>query len=167
MAAGGIRPPWWAGGGASRSTTNTNEHHHATRSLPHERHGALFIERQDLRAMKVLLVDDEREICWLIATALARDGIGSASAHSLAEARNALEQASYDVVFVDIHLPDGLGYDLIPMIRRSSPSSKVIAISAVDGEGATATKRGVDLFIAKPFTRNLILEKLHGLLPQA
>jgi DNA-binding response OmpR family regulator len=117
--------------------------------------------------MKILLVDDEREICTLLAAMLAKDGIRTASAHTLAEARGALSADDFDAVFVDIHLPDGMGYDLIPMIRRQDPKTKVIAISAVDGEGDLAMRRGVDLFLSKPFTRRVILEKLRSLLPSA
>lgn len=117
--------------------------------------------------MNVLLVDDEADIRLLLTSVLRRNGIGSISASSLAEARDALAQGSYDAVFLDIHLPDGIGYDLIPAIRTKNPASKVIAISAVDGERATALRAGVDMFLPKPFSRDLVLEKLNALLPGA
>lgn len=117
--------------------------------------------------MRILLVDDEPDICSLLTAMLERSGIGTFSAHTLAEARHALESGPYDAIFIDIHLPDGMGYDLIPAIRRKSPGSKVIAISAVEGEGGHAMRAGVDLFLPKPFTRRLVLEKLNGLLPGA
>jgi DNA-binding response OmpR family regulator len=117
--------------------------------------------------MNVLLVDDEADIRLLLASVLRRNGIGSISASSLAEAHNALSQGTYDAVFLDIHLPDGMGYELIPAIRQKNPASKVIAISAVDGERATALSAGVDMFLPKPFSRDLVLEKLNALLPGA
>ncbi|HMC97822.1 MAG TPA: response regulator [Flavobacteriales bacterium] len=117
--------------------------------------------------MKVLLVDDEREICMLLASMLARMGIGSHSAYSLAEAREAIEGNAFDLVFLDIHLPDGIGYDLIPVMRRQRHVPKIVAISAVDGEAEKAIRKGADLFLSKPFTRGTILEKIKQLAPEA
>lgn len=116
-------------------------------------------------AMRVLLVDDEQEICSLLAAILSREGIGTAVAHSMAEARDMLDAGAFDAVFLDLHLPDGMGYDLMPSIRRHRPPPKVIVISAVDGAGDDAMRKGADLFLPKPFTRRLILEKLRDLVP--
>lgn len=117
--------------------------------------------------MNVLLVDDEADIRLLLASVLRRKGIGSISASSLAEALEALAIGHFDAIFLDIHLPDGIGYDLIPTIRSKDPGTKVIAISAVDGERATALRAGVDMFLPKPFNGDLVLEKLTALLPSS
>ena len=111
--------------------------------------------------MRVLLVDDEPEICLLLGAMLRRKGIQCATAHSLAEARTALDQGPFDAAFVDIHLPDGLGYELTDAIQDTG--AKMIAISAVDAEGTKALQRGVDLFIAKPFDRGSIFGGLRQL----
>jgi len=74
-----------------------------------------------------------------------------------------LGSAKYQVVFLDIHLPDGLGYQLIPEIRESQPDTQVIAISAVDNERKNAKEQGADLFIAKPFAKGSILDGLRAL----
>jgi DNA-binding response OmpR family regulator len=115
--------------------------------------------------MNVLLVDDEQEICSLLSLVLGRAGARSTEAHSVAAARVALDRGVFDVVFLDARLPDGRGYDLIPMIRHNDPGCKVIVISAIDTEKEKALDKGADLFLAKPFTQGLILEKLRTLLP--
>ena len=112
--------------------------------------------------MRILLVDDEQEICLLLSAMLGRQGIECSSAYSLGEARLKLKGIAYDAAFVDIHLPDGLGYELTDTIR--STGAKMIAISAVDAEAINAMGHGVDLFIAKPFDRSTIfggLRQLH------
>lgn len=112
---------------------------------------------------RVLLIDDETEICFLLSNVIKRAGGECDMAHSLAEGRARLSAADYSAVFLDIHLPDGLGYDLIPEIRSHQPGARVIAISAVDNERLNATARGADLFIPKPFDKLSILGGLRQL----
>lgn len=113
--------------------------------------------------MTILLIDDETEICFLLKNMLRRVGIECDMAHSMEEGRRQLGEGSYKAVFLDIHLPDGLGYQLIPEIRESQPNAQVIAISAVDNEQKNAKDRGADLFIAKPFDKGSILGGLRSL----
>ncbi|MFT3884447.1 MAG: response regulator [Flavobacteriales bacterium] len=110
----------------------------------------------------VLLIDDETEICFLLSNVLRRAGAECITAHSLAEGRRALTGNAFDAVFLDIHLPDGLGYDLIPEIREHQPDTRVIAISAVDNERMNAAARGADLFISKPLSKDLVLGGLRS-----
>lgn len=112
---------------------------------------------------RVLLIDDETEICFLLSNVLRRAGVACDIAHTMVEGRVQMRSGEYEVVFLDIHLPDGLGYDLIPQIRIDQPGARVIAISAVDHERAKATEKGADLFIAKPFDRDSILGGLRKL----
>ena len=81
----------------------------------------------------------------------------------LAQGRAALADGPYDAVFVDVHLPDGLGYEIIPEIRQRYPNTRVIAISAVDNEQIAATDRGADLFIPKPLSGGLIIGGLRSI----
>ncbi len=113
--------------------------------------------------MNVLLIDDETEICFLLKNLLRREGIDCDVAYSMAQGREHLHTGSYVAVFLDIHLPDGLGYHLIPEIKEHRPGVQVIAISAVDNEREKANDQGADLFIAKPFDRGSILDGLRSL----
>lgn len=113
--------------------------------------------------MDVLLIDDEAEICLLLDNLLRRKGFRCDTAHSMEEGRERLATGRYQAVFLDIHLPDGLGYQLIPEIRDKQPEAQVIAISAVDNERVHAQEQGADLFIPKPFNKSSILGGLHTL----
>lgn len=112
---------------------------------------------------KVLLIDDETEICYLLSKMLQRAGADCRVAHTLQDGSNALSQEDFDLVFLDIHLPDGLGYDLIPTIRGHQPRARVIAISAVDAERGRAVAQGADLFLPKPFDKDTIMASLRKL----
>ena len=113
--------------------------------------------------MNILLIDDETEICFLLSSMLKKAGAHCDVAHSMAQGRERLSAATYAAVFLDIHLPDGLGYEMIPDIRQAQPDIQVIAISAVDNERKNAKDHGADLFIAKPFDKGSILGGLHAL----
>lgn len=116
------------------------------------------------RMMKsVLLVDDEQEICQLLSNMLRRNGTECTYAHSVAQGLAALKVGHFDAVFLDVHLPDGLGYELIPAIRSSQPDARMIAISALDIERARAMAEGADLFVPKPFTRSIIMSTISSL----
>ncbi|MDQ3099977.1 MAG: response regulator, partial [Bacteroidota bacterium] len=85
--------------------------------------------------MRILLVDDEQEICLLLNALLMRYGANTVMAHSLEDAGTKLtERGPFDGVFLDVNLPDGKGYELIPAIRNNSDGVPVIVISAMDQE---------------------------------
>jgi two-component system, OmpR family, response regulator len=110
-----------------------------------------------------LLVDDEQEICLLLSNMLRRAGAECVFAHSVEEGRKALLDTHFDVVFLDVHLPDGLGYELVPEIKAAYPETFSIAISALDTEGPRALEAGADLFIPKPFNRVTIMTSIRDL----
>lgn len=112
---------------------------------------------------KVLMIDDEREICVLLCALLKRTGAQCHFAHSVEQGRDILEEGRFDAVFLDVHLPDGLGYDLIPNIKTTAPETTCIAMSAIEGEGARAQELGADTFIPKPFDRASIYDRLREL----
>ena len=110
-----------------------------------------------------LLIDDEPEICLLLSNMLRRVGAECVFAHTMEEGRRALEKGHFDVVFLDVHLPDGLGYELVPFIKSVDPGTRAIAISALDTEGPRALNAGADLFIPKPFDRATIMSSISDL----
>lgn len=116
-----------------------------------------------LNMEKVLLVDDEEEICLLLSGILKREGFKTSYALSLKEARERLASDSFEVVFLDLNLPDGIGYQLIPDIRDMKEDAKIIVVSAYDVEKKKAKDEGADYFIAKPFTRSKVLDVLKEL----
>lgn len=109
-------------------------------------------------AKRVLIVDDEADICLLLSGLLRRLGYQPTCAHFIEEGRQCLNAQQFDAVFLDLNLPDGLGFDLLPSIRQRQADIKIIMISAFDGqaERRRATEQGADYFIGKPFTRRSV-----------
>ncbi|MBP6644027.1 MAG: response regulator [Flavobacteriales bacterium] len=110
-----------------------------------------------------LLVDDEEEICLLLCNMLRRMGIVCDVAHSLQEGRKAIGSGEYDAVFLDVNLPDGLGYEMIPDIKEVLPNARLIAISAMDNERPRALEAGADIFVPKPFNRDTMFASIRKL----
>ncbi len=112
---------------------------------------------------KILVVDDEIEICLLVTRYLKKMGFDASYALSISEALAKISMISYDLLFVDLNLADGSGYDFITTLRESNVSSKIVIISAYDSERQKALQKGASLFIAKPFTKKSISESLQKL----
>ncbi len=107
---------------------------------------------------KVLIIDDETDICFLLSNILKRKNFSIKTANSIADAKLLLSEGAPHIVFLDNHLGDGMGVDFIPEIKQTYPKAKVIMISAYDdAESRTKAKNnGVDDFIAKPLFTNAI-----------
>lgn len=112
---------------------------------------------------KILVVDDEIEICLLVTRYLKKMGFDASYALSISDAVSKVSRVSYDLIFVDLNLADGSGYDLIHSLQESNVSAKIIIISAYDSERQKALQKGAALFMAKPFTKKSISESLEKL----
>ena len=114
---------------------------------------------------KVLIVDDELDICYLLSGMLKQRNFHTGFVNTLTDAKTALKTDTPSLIFLDNHLPDGLGLDFIPFIKQNYPDVKVIMITAHDGavERKKAYDGGVDLFVAKPLNRKLIYDAIEKL----
>ncbi len=112
---------------------------------------------------KALVVDDEIDICILLVGQLRNLGFQASYCNSVKAASSELASNSYDLLFVDLNLTDGSGYELIHSLRAFDKTAKIIVISAYEGERQKALEVGVSLYIPKPFTKKTIREALQKL----
>ncbi len=114
----------------------------------------------------ILIVDDEPEICLLLSRIIESNGLAVNSVHSMSEAKQELNDNHPDVVFLDVNLPDGMGLDLIPIIKKNTPDAKIVVISAFDAQEdrEKAMNRGARKFLGKPFTKTEVLDTLNELM---
>jgi DNA-binding response OmpR family regulator len=119
----------------------------------------------DNSAIDTLIVDDEVDICYLLSGILRRYNYHPHYVTSLRDADKALNDLSPVLIFIDNHLPDGFGVDFLSKIKADKPQSKVIMISAYDTseDRTTAFEKGVDYFIGKPFTSDVIFKAIQFL----
>ena len=103
--------------------------------------------------MRFLLVEDNAELAQAVASRLALEGHGVDHAPTLAEARLLLESAPYDLVLLDISLPDGDGRDFLSRERAARRDVPVIMMtaSASVGDRVATLDQGADDYITKPF----------------
>jgi DNA-binding NtrC family response regulator len=117
----------------------------------------------ETKAKKVLIVEDEGEMCLLLNIILDDKGTELDHVKSLQKAIEYLEKKAPSVVILDNILPDGFGVDFISYIKENHPGVRVIMIS---GYGAAvkdiALANGADDFVEKPFTRSQIYQSIHG-----
>ncbi|WP_461095555.1 response regulator [Spirosoma luteolum] len=111
-----------------------------------------------------MIIDDETDICLLLSGLLRKLGYIPTCANYIEEGRQCVSSQQFDAIFLDLNLPDGLGFDLLPAIKQDQASAKIIMISAFDGqaERRRATEQGADFFVGKPFTRLSVEQALHS-----
>lgn len=111
---------------------------------------------------RVLIVDDEVDICYLLKGILRYKNIEANYVTTLAEAEAHLKENDPPVIFLDNHLSDGMGMDYVRRFKKEHPSTAIIMITAHDTtlDRERAYKEGVDFFIGKPFTKDIILKTI-------
>ena len=117
----------------------------------------------DPERKRALIVDDETDICYLLSNILKQKNIQTVFASSLTEADRLLQSSDYFYyVFLDNHLPDGLGINQIKRWKEKFPSIHLIMITAHDSfeERRKASNDGADDFISKPFSKEIILNSI-------
>ena len=115
---------------------------------------------------KVLIVDDEIDICYLLSIILKQKNLTPEYVNTLADAALALKKEIPTILFLDNHLPDGLGVGFIKFVKQNYPSVKIILITAYDSliEKQIALREGADYFIGKPFTKAIINDTVDKLI---
>ncbi|WP_255153483.1 response regulator [Ferruginibacter sp. HRS2-29] len=115
--------------------------------------------------LKVLIIDDETDICYLLSTLLKQKNLETAYVNTLSDATKALQKELPEIVFIDNHLPDGLGMNYVSYIKDNYPDTKIVMITAHDtsADRNKALSVGADYFIGKPFTRDIIYKTVEQL----
>ena len=100
----------------------------------------------------VLVIDDERDIRELLTITLGRMDLKVDAVGTVAEARAALAEHTYDLCFTDMRLPDGSGQEVIELIAEKYADTPVAMITAYGNVDAavTALKAGAFDFVSKP-----------------
>ncbi|WKN44370.1 response regulator [Tunicatimonas pelagia] len=115
---------------------------------------------------RILILDDEEEICFLLATLLSQMGYQTDYVHTIDDGvRKIYSEQPFDLVFLDLNLPDGLGHHIIPLIKDQHQQAKIVMISAHGSilEQIRNQSRQFDHFITKPFNRENISQILSEL----
>lgn len=117
-------------------------------------------------SIRVLVVDDDTAFCVMLKTFLQKKGYSVTSVFTGAEAKEALEADSYDVVLTDIRLPDTDGLDILKAARAQSMDTQVILMTGYTDIRAAvnAMKLGAYDYVGKPINPDEILHTISNAL---
>jgi DNA-binding NtrC family response regulator len=122
-----------------------------------------------MEIIKVLVVDDEEEICELTRSFLRRKKYCTFGATSADEAIEVVKKEKPHLVLLDVRLGDASGMDVLQKIKEIDKDIKVIMVTALSDEESArqAESKGADGYIVKPFTAGyldeIILENIADL----
>ncbi|MFZ3182348.1 MAG: response regulator transcription factor [Methylocystis silviterrae] len=116
--------------------------------------------------MRLLLVEDTARLRDLLVDAVHRVGWRIDAVGSVSDAEEAVACAEYDLLLVDLGLPDGDGLDLIRAFRRARKETPILVLTArgaVD-ERIAGLDAGADDYVVKPFNHGEFLARCRALL---
>ena len=114
---------------------------------------------------RIFFVEDDQSLIKGLSFALAKQGYETDIARTKLEAEKLWSDGKYDLVILDVSLPDGSGYDICKKIRQTS-KTPIIFLTAADEE--TDVIMGLDIggddYITKPFKLSIFLSRVNALL---
>src|SRR6266498_5664529 len=120
---------------------------------------------RNLPMLSILFVEDDATIAMGVEYSLKQDGFQVSLAYRLEEARDLLKRQPFDLVLLDLGLPDGSGYALCKEIRAAG-DTPIIILSARDEESSIVLglDLGADDYITKPFRLRELISRMKAVL---
>lgn len=113
----------------------------------------------------IMILEDDKDLASGIKLALADDSLEFTLFDTIREARAAVETQNFDLLIIDINLPDGSGLEFCKEIRKSSKVA-ILMLTAKDTEMdiVTGLESGADDYITKPFNLIILRARIRALL---
>ncbi|UYZ64276.1 response regulator transcription factor [Hymenobacter weizhouensis] len=119
-------------------------------------------------APHILIVDDEPNIVMSLEFLMRKNGYQVSIARNGTEALEAVDRTGFDVVLLDIMMPDVDGYHVCRHLRQrpDRAATRVVFLSAKSKEAdiQKGYEAGADLYLSKPFSTRQLMEKVKELL---
>ena len=114
----------------------------------------------------MLVVDDEHSIVDAVSTALRYEGFTVETAMSGRSAIAAVQEGSFDLIVLDVMLPDVNGFDIAARLRADGIETPMLFLTARSGldDKAKAFDLGADDYVTKPFSLAEIVMRVHAIL---
>lgn len=116
--------------------------------------------------MKVLIIEDERELARSIVEYLSEEKYLCEVASTFTEAMNKIQVFNYDCILLDITLPDGNGLKILEELTKENKEDGVIIISAKNSvdDKIKGLQLGADDYLAKPFHLSELTARIYSLI---
>jgi DNA-binding response OmpR family regulator len=103
--------------------------------------------------MKILIIEDEKDLVDTLKNYLGSEGFLCETATTWFEAEDSLSVYNYDIIILDLTLPDGNGLDLIKLIKERNKDAGLLIVSAKNSldDKVKGLDMGADDYISKPF----------------
>jgi DNA-binding response OmpR family regulator len=118
---------------------------------------------------RILLVEDDESLRLTLADVLRDEGYSVATAASAAQSRSLLGSASFDVIILDVMLPDGDGYSLCAEMKKpgalSSRGARVLMLTArtLEDDLVRGFDAGADDYLKKPYRLRELMVRVRAL----
>lgn len=119
---------------------------------------------------RLLLVEDDPAIARTVAYAFEREGLAVTHSLLLGDARTQLRGARFDLVVLDVGLPDGNGLELLRELRQGAHAALPVLVLSAHGEEidrVLGLELGADDYLPKPFSPRELAARVKALLRRA
>ena len=121
----------------------------------------------DSESRRVLIVEDDKNLTLINRRALQTEGYAVLTAPTLATARELLARQSFDVILLDVKMPDGNGFDFCREIRETTAAYIVFLTSVTEPAGELEGLRaGGNDYLRKPYGIELLRERIKKAVPR-
>lgn len=116
--------------------------------------------------MRILVVEDQRKMSQFLKKGLTESGYSVDLAESGGSAESLAAEAEYDLVILDVMLPDQNGFDTARHLRRDGYKGPILMLSALGGtkDKIHGLDAGADDYLPKPFSFEELLARVRALL---
>ena len=114
----------------------------------------------------ILMVEDDSTIAFAVKYAVEQEGFNLDIAENLENARKIVNSKEYDLILLDVMLPDGNGYEFLKQLREHDEDTPVIFLTACDEEVniVMGLDIGGDDYITKPFRVRELISRINAIL---
>jgi two-component system, OmpR family, copper resistance phosphate regulon response regulator CusR len=114
----------------------------------------------------ICLIEDEQKVAAFICKGLEEHGYTVKTANNGASAQNLLQQQQFDLLIMDVMLPDTNGIELCRQIRQTDNNQPILMLTALNQvhDKVSGLKAGADDYLVKPFHFSELLARIEALL---